>query len=125
MIFIAALYSLFTFFIGVIVGDMHANENRKGASKLMYLTERGVKRRKQILKFIKEFTEDFGYAPTVREIADGVFLSSASTVQGHLEILRAQKKVAWEPKAYRTIRIVNKNPLLPTEDKSLGATNTK
>lgn len=37
-----------------------------------------------ILKFIKDYFKEHGYAPTVREICTGVGLKSTSSVHAHL-----------------------------------------
>lgn len=39
---------------------------------------------KLVLNFIKEYMEKHCYAPSVREICDGVGLKSSSTVHGHI-----------------------------------------
>ena len=44
-------------------------------------------KQKNILNFINIFIEKNGYAPSVREICEGVSLKSTSTVQYHLEKL--------------------------------------
>lgn len=43
-----------------------------------------------ILRYIKDYTEENGYAPSVREIGEAVGLKSTSTVHGHLT--RLEKK---------------------------------
>lgn len=43
-----------------------------------------------ILQYIKDYTEENGYAPSVREIGEAVGLKSTSTVHGHLT--RLEKK---------------------------------
>lgn len=47
-------------------------------------TKKGNCMRKLILQYITTYIEKHSYPPTVREIADGVALKSASTVQSHL-----------------------------------------
>ena len=44
-------------------------------------------RRKQILDFITNFILERGYAPSVRDLADGCHSSSSSTIQYHLNVL--------------------------------------
>ena len=44
-------------------------------------------KQKNILNFINIFFEKNGFAPSVREICEGVGLKSTSTVQYHLEKL--------------------------------------
>ncbi|MEO2202357.1 winged helix-turn-helix transcriptional regulator [Paenibacillus pabuli] len=43
-----------------------------------------MKTRVKILIFVNRFARENGYAPTIREIADNVGLSSVSTVHTHL-----------------------------------------
>lgn len=44
-------------------------------------------RQRQILEFIQEFAVERGFPPSVREICDGVGLSSTATVHNHLAAL--------------------------------------
>ncbi len=50
------------------------------------------RRQKQILKFLREYIEKYGYSPTLGEIADAMGVSSLATVHEHLRTL-AQKGV--------------------------------
>lgn len=43
-----------------------------------------TKRQQQIYDFIKEYQQEKGYPPSVREMASAVGLSSPSTVHAHL-----------------------------------------
>ncbi|MBQ3055733.1 MAG: transcriptional repressor LexA [Oscillospiraceae bacterium] len=45
-------------------------------------------RQEQILKFIKEYTREMGYPPAVREICEGVGLSSPASVHAQLNTLQ-------------------------------------
>lgn len=63
-------------------------------------------RHEQILEFIKSFTKNKGYPPTVREIAIGVGLSAASTVHEHLERMEAKGLIERDKTLPRAIRIV-------------------
>lgn len=47
-----------------------------------------TKRQQQIYDFIKEYQQEKGYPPSVREMASAVGLSSPSTVHAHLSALR-------------------------------------
>ncbi|MGF6357118.1 repressor LexA [Paenibacillus sp. 4624] len=50
--------------------------------------EKALSRRQQdVYDFIRFFIEDNGYAPTIREIADGIMLASSSTVHSHVNSL--------------------------------------
>ena len=50
-------------------------------------TKKLTDRRRQILRFIAEATDEHGYPPTVREIGEAVGLSSSSSVHFHLKAL--------------------------------------
>lgn len=50
------------------------------------------RRQKQILKFITEYIEKYGYSPTLGEIAEAMGVSSLATVHEHVQAL-AQKGV--------------------------------
>src|SRR5438105_3928187 len=45
------------------------------------------RRQKQILKYIKEYIEKYGYSPTLAEIANAMGVSSLATVHEHLQTL--------------------------------------
>lgn len=45
------------------------------------------RRQKQILQFIKDYIEKYGYSPTLGEIADAMGVSSLATVHEHLQSL--------------------------------------
>ncbi|MFH1098785.1 MAG: transcriptional repressor LexA [Candidatus Uhrbacteria bacterium] len=48
-----------------------------------------TKRQHVVLSFVVNFTKEQGYAPSVREIAEGVGASSPATIHEHLQALRA------------------------------------
>ena len=45
-------------------------------------------RQKQVLNFIRDFTQSKGYPPSVREICSGIGLSSTASVHNHLHTLQ-------------------------------------
>ncbi len=47
-------------------------------------------KQKEVLDFIIQFLNDRGYAPSFREIADGLKLASPSTVHVHIQALRSR-----------------------------------
>lgn len=63
-------------------------------------------RRQQILQFIRDFVEEKGYSPTVRDIAKGCGISSPSAVQYHLNILKQEGHIRREPQVFRGIGLV-------------------
>ncbi|MCK6564172.1 MAG: hypothetical protein L6Q80_05395 [Dehalococcoidia bacterium] len=60
----------------------------------------------RVLRFCEEYSERFGYAPTVREIQHGCGLGSTSVVSYHLARLRAAGAIDFVDGAARTIRIL-------------------
>jgi repressor LexA len=75
----------------------------------MYTTAKGLgDRKKQIIQFIHDFRQQNTFAPTVREIAEGVSLSSVSTAQTHLNGLVEKGYVEMEKSKSRTIRLTEK-----------------
>lgn len=48
------------------------------------------KREEEVINYIKRFMEERGYAPTIREISEGVGLKSSSS--GHLYFMRLVKR---------------------------------
>ena len=52
-----------------------------------------TKKQSEVLCFIQQYMEDHGYAPSYREIADGMGLSSPSTVHAHVQALCEKKLI--------------------------------
>ena len=63
-----------------------------------------TQRQQQILSFIQDFHGKNHWAPSVREIADGVGLYSTSTVQNHLVKMQEKKKIIYN--GVRQIRVL-------------------
>ncbi len=61
-------------------------------------------REERIISFIRAYHDKHQWAPTVREIADGVSLRSGSTVHGYLMRLQKEGKVIC--KGVRQIRVL-------------------
>ena len=70
-----------------------------------------TKKQKEILDFVRDFSETHGYAPSFEEIADGFGYGSLATVHEHLENLRAKGYIR---KAYNESRSIS---LVPAEMK--------
>lgn len=64
--------------------------------------------RERILQFIRDFFNDKGYAPTVRDIMRGCGLSSPALVQHHLDILEREGRIRRDPEVFRSIQLVEK-----------------
>jgi repressor LexA len=76
--------------------------------------------RYRILSFIKDFFNEKGYAPTIRDIVKGCRISTTSVVQHHLNQLEKEGHIQRDPQVFRSIRLVEQGapgteiPLLGT-----------
>lgn len=70
-----------------------------------------TKKQKEVLDFIKKYSADRGYAPSYREIAAELGVSSPSTIHQHVQAL-CDKGVleAGEDGCARTLEIIDENP---------------
>jgi repressor LexA len=67
-------------------------------------------RQEEILTFIKQFTLESGYPPTLREIGKHFQISSTFGVKRHLEALVKKGFINIESNASRGISLIRKNP---------------
>ena len=68
------------------------------------------KRQLAIYDFIKSYSDEHGYPPSVREIGTAVGLASPSTVHMHLKVLEEQGLIKRDSKKPRTIEVMGKQP---------------
>lgn len=64
--------------------------------------------RQRILKFIRDFVDNRGYAPTVRDILKGCNISSTAVVQHHLNILEREGYIHRDPEVFRSIQLLDR-----------------
>ena len=69
-------------------------------------TKKITKKQKAVLDFIAKTIDETGIAPTVRDICDGLGLSSPSTVHVHLKTLEDKGLIHRDPLKSRCITIV-------------------
>lgn len=62
-----------------------------------------TERQARILEIIRDFTQEHGYPPSVREIGERVGLSSSSTVQSHLRSLEKRGLIHRDPTKPRAL----------------------
>jgi len=62
-----------------------------------------TERQARILEVIRDFTQERGYPPSVREIGERVGLSSSSTVQSHLKSLEKRGLIHRDPTKPRAL----------------------
>jgi repressor LexA len=68
--------------------------------------------RQRIFKFIQDFFDDRGYAPTVRDILKGCAISSTAVVQHHLNVLEKEGRIHRDPEVFRSIQLADKTNLV-------------
>ncbi len=66
---------------------------------------RTTTKREEILEFLRQFTQENGYAPSVREICAAVGLQSTATVHYHLNALRDAGLISMDEMKKRTISL--------------------
>ena len=72
-------------------------------------TKKITKKQKAVLDFIEQQIDETGIAPTVRDICDGLGLSSPSTVHVHLKTLEEKGYIHRDPLKSRCITIVGRD----------------
>lgn len=65
------------------------------------------KRQKQILDYIRQYIERYGYSPTLAEIAESIGVSSLATVHEHLQALVTKGVIKRFEGAVRGIEVVD------------------
>lgn len=73
------------------------------------------KKQKQILDFIRQFIQSHGSAPTLREIADAIDVSSLATVHEHLESLEEKGLLKRKHGKNRSMELTQADVNLSTE----------
>jgi len=72
------------------------------------------KRQKQILSYLKQFIQSTGSAPTLRQVAEAIGVSSLATVHEHLQSLEAKGLIIRKPGRSRAIEISGNDVNLDT-----------
>ncbi|MBU1132606.1 transcriptional repressor LexA [Patescibacteria group bacterium] len=67
-----------------------------------------TKRQSEILRFVTNFVKDYDYAPSQREIAENMGLSSPATVHQHLQLLKSKGFLKCDPDVPRGIELTSK-----------------
>lgn len=66
------------------------------------------RRQQDVYDYVRMFIGDNGYSPTIREIADGIMLSSASTVHSHVNSLIRKGYLTQSSGGVRTLALTKK-----------------
>jgi repressor LexA len=69
-----------------------------------------TERQRAILDYLREFVDEHGYPPTVREIGEAVGLRSPSTVHAHLAQLERAGLLRRDPTKPRAIELADRTP---------------
>jgi repressor LexA len=64
--------------------------------------------RLRVLNYIRQFINERGYAPTVRDIVRGCDISTPSVVQHHLNMLQKQGLISRDPEIFRSIQLTER-----------------
>jgi repressor LexA len=62
-------------------------------------------KRDKIIEFIRDFYDERGYTPTVRDIQKGCGLSSTAVVQYHLKLLENEHQIERDSHVFRSIQL--------------------
>ena len=66
------------------------------------------KRQSEILKYIKDYARDHDYAPSYREMADDLGLSSPATIHQHVQTLKGKGYLNLDSGAARSMQLTSK-----------------
>ena len=75
-----------------------------------------TKKQKEVLVYVKKYIAKHGYPPAVREICDGLGLSSPATVHTHLKELERKGAITKTKAKFRTIEINGTNEYIPKDE---------
>ena len=75
-----------------------------------------TKKQTVVLQYIKKYVVSHGYAPTVREICQGLSLSSPATVHSHLSQLEGKGFIRKGKGKFRTIEVLCENEFVPKNE---------
>lgn len=59
-----------------------------------------------VLQFIRQFMTDNGYAPTIREIAEGLGLCSTGNIHAHIKALEDKGYIKRKEMSPRAIKVI-------------------
>lgn len=76
------------------------------------MAEKLTKKQTEVLQYIKKYVVKYGYAPTVREICNGLGLSSPATIHSHLAQLQKKGMITKGKGKFRTLEVIGENEFL-------------
>ena len=78
--------------------------------------KRLTEKQKIVLDYVKKYTATHGYPPAIREICEGINLSSPATVFVHLKNLESLGYIKKTSNKFRTIEILCENEYADNKD---------
>lgn len=91
---------------GIIGEHMYTNKSKSTGSAL-------TKKQENFLSFLKEYLQERGYPPTIRELMDGLGFSSPSIVKKYLDTLERKGYIRRKynsPRAIEVVEVSGKKP---------------
>jgi repressor LexA len=82
--------------------------NRAGHAQGGNLMKSLTRRQQSILEFIENFSDDHSYPPTIREIQEGLSISSTSVVDYNLKVLEQRDHIRRNRNISRGIELANR-----------------
>src|SRR5471030_1248012 len=79
-----------------------------------------TKRQQEIFDFIRKYSANYGYPPTVRDIGKAVGLASSSTVHAHLANLERIGLLRRDPAKPRALNLVGRSTKAPPAPETTG-----
>ena len=77
------------------------------------------KRQRQIVDFIAQYIQKYGYSPTLKEIADCLGVSSLATVHEHLQALEKKRVIRKQEGTVRGIELIDRTFMKMTDNVDL------
>ena len=73
------------------------------------------RRQKQILDYVKQYIDKYGYSPTLGEIAEAMGVSSLATVHEHIGVLASKGLIRRYEGTIRGIEVLDENIPTPSQ----------
>lgn len=65
-----------------------------------------TKRQLEVLDFIRDYTKERGFAPSIKDICAGLHIASTNGVVEHLDSLERKSYIQRSPRTARSIRVL-------------------
>lgn len=85
--------------------------NKESSGKCKFSKSNVNRTAETVYEFIVEYTNDYGYPPSIRDICKGTGIKSTSTVHAHIQRLKESGKLNYSPGLKRAITIKDNSPV--------------